>query len=154
MTALMWISNSRRPLQADEVCHAIAIQIGSNDLNSDDIPAISTLLGCCQGLAIIENGTSTIRLIHFTFHEYLSTYPNLFDRAHATMAETCLTYLKLQSVQDLAADSSPDLPDTPFLKYSSLHWGTHMRTEPSDRAKTLALQFLDQLDGHKSAVSL
>jgi len=37
MAVLMWISHSRRPLQADEIRHAIAIQIGSNDLNSDDI---------------------------------------------------------------------------------------------------------------------
>ena len=66
MAVLMWISHSRLPLQADEMCHAIAIRIGSIDLRSDDVPTISTLLGCCQGLATIEKGTSTIRLIHFT----------------------------------------------------------------------------------------
>ena len=60
MAVLMWISHSRRPLQVHEICHAIAIQIGSNELNNNDIPAISTLIGCCQGLAITENGTSTI----------------------------------------------------------------------------------------------
>ena len=42
MAVLMWISHSRRPLPVDDICHAIAIEIGSNDLNSDDIPAIST----------------------------------------------------------------------------------------------------------------
>jgi len=145
MAVLMWISHSRRPLQADEICHAIAIQIGSNDLNSDDIPGISTLLSCCQGLATIEKGTSTVRLIHFTLQEYLCTHPDLFDKPHAMMAETCLTYLNFPTVRDLSID---------FLKYSSLHWGTHMRTEPSDRAKTFALQLLDQFDNHISAIFL
>ena len=28
MAALMWITHSRRPLQVDEICHAIAIRIG------------------------------------------------------------------------------------------------------------------------------
>jgi len=121
MAALMWISHSRRPLQVDEICHALAIRIGSNDLDSDDIPAISTLLGCCQGLVTVEKGASTVRLIHFTLQEYLCTHPNLFDRAHSTMAEICLTYLNFQRVKDLSACPSPVTRGPPFLGYSSLY---------------------------------
>jgi len=40
MAVLMWISHSGRPLQVEEICHATAIRIGSNDLNSDGVPAI------------------------------------------------------------------------------------------------------------------
>ena len=149
MAVLMWITHSRRPLRVDEICHAIAIRIGSNDLNSDDIPAISTLLGCCQGLVTMEKGASTVRLIHFTLQEFLYTHPDTFDRAHSTMAETCLTYLNFQRVRDLSTD--PDPQSTPFLEYSSLYWGTHMRMEFSDRAKTFALQLLGQFDSHISA---
>ena len=154
MVALMWISHSRRPLKVDEICHAIAIRIGSNDHNSDDIPGISTLLSCCQGLATIEKGTSTIRLIHFTLQEYLRTHPDLFSRAHSTMAETCLTYLNSQRLKNISAGPLTDLRGTPFLEYSSLYWGTHMRMEVSDRARTFALQLLDQFDSHISAKSL
>ena len=154
MAVLMWISNSRRPLEADEICHAIAIRIGSNDLNSYDIPAISILLGCCQGLATIEKGTSTIRLIHFTLQEYLHTHPDLFDRAYSTIAETCLTYLNFQHIKDLSSGPPPDPRGTPFLEYSSLYWGTHMQMELSDRAKAFALQLLHQFDGHIAAQSL
>ena len=153
MAALMWISHSRRPLQVDEICHAIAIRIGSNDLGSNDIPAISTLLGCCQGLFTVDKGASTVRLIHFTLQEYLCTLPD-FDRAHSTIAETCLMYLNSQHVKDLSADSTPDPLSTPFLEYSSLYWGTHMRMELSDLVKTFALELLDQFDGHISAKSL
>jgi len=73
MAVLMWIFYSWRPLQVDELCHAIAIRIGSTDLESDDIPAISTLLGYCLGLVAVDKSTSTVRLIHFTLREYLFT---------------------------------------------------------------------------------
>ena len=66
MAAMMWISHSRRPLEVNEICHAIAIRIGSNDLDNDDIPTISTLLDCCQGLLTVDKGVPTVRLIHFT----------------------------------------------------------------------------------------
>ena len=154
IAVLMWISHSRRPLQVHELCHAVAIRIGSNDLNSDGIPAISTLLGCCQGLVTMEKGATKIRFIHYTLQEYLCTRPDLFDRAHSTMAETCLTYLNFQHIKDLSSNPPPDPPSTPFLEYSSIYWGTHMRIEPSDRAITYALQLLNQFDGHISAKTL
>ena len=154
MAVLMWISHSRRPLRVEEICRAVAIRIGSNDFDNDDMPAISTLLGCCQGLATIEKGTSTARLIHFTLQEYLCTHPDLFNGAHSTIAETCVTYLNFQHTKDLSAGSPSHPLGTPFLEYSSLYWGTHMRMEPSDRAKTLALQLLGQFDGHISAKTL
>ena len=154
MAVMMWISHSRRPLQADELCHAIAIRIGSNDLDSDDIPTLSTLLDCCQGLVTVDKGAPTVRLIHFTLQEHLRAHPYLFGRAHSTMAETCLTYLNFQHIKDLPAGLLPDPRDTPFLEYSSLYWGTHMRMEISDSATILALQLLCQFDSHISAKTL
>ena len=151
---LMWISHSRRPLQVDEICHAVAIRIGSNDLDNDDIPTLSTLLDCCQGLVTVDKGASTVRLVHFTLQEHLRTHPDLFDGAHSTMAEICLTYLNLQLIKDLPAGPSLDSQRTPFLEYSSLYWGTHMRMEISNRATAYALQLLDQFDSHISAKSL
>ena len=154
MATLMWISHSRRPLKVDELCHALAIRIGSNNFDNDDTPAASTLIGCCEGLATIEKGTSTVRLIHYTLQEYICTLPDLFDKAHSTIAETCLAYLNLQRVNDLPTSPHPNPRDTLFLEYSSLYWGTHMRMEHSDLAKTFALKLLDRFDSHISTKSL
>ena len=151
MATLMWVSHSRRPLQVHELCHAIAIRIGSTNHNSDDIPTLSTLINCCQGLVTLEKSGSTIRLIHFTLQEYLRVHPDLFNRAHSTMAETCLTYLNFQDIKDVSVGPPSDPRDTPFLEYSSLYWGTHMRMELSDCSNTLALQLLDRFDSHISA---
>ena len=151
MAVLMWISYSGRPLQVDEICHAIAIRIGSNGLDNDDIPTLSTLLDCCQGLVTLDKGALTVRLVHFTLQEHIRTRPGLFDRAHSAMAEICLTYLNFQHIKELPAGPSLDPRDTPFLEYSSLYWGTHMRMEISDCATALALQLLCQFDSHISA---
>ena len=73
MTALMWISNAERPLRADELCHALAVQLGTTDFDFGNIPSISTLVSCCQGLITVDKEASTVRLIHFTLQEYLSS---------------------------------------------------------------------------------
>ena len=60
MAALMWISHSARPLKAGELRHALAVEIGSPNLNTDNVPSIGTLLTCCQGLVVVEKEASTV----------------------------------------------------------------------------------------------
>jgi len=178
MATLMWISHSERPLNVDELCHALVVEIGSPDLDSDDIPSIRALLGCCQGLVTLDKEASTVRLIQFTLQEYLWAHPELFGRAHSTMAETCLSYLNSHQVKALSArpsrdlrgtpsleDSSSDWGDsdsysdwedsfpysgTPFLEYSSLYWGVHAKRDLSDCARLLALKLFDDNSNHIS----
>ena len=150
MDALMWISHSERPLTTDEIRHALAVEIGSTDIDANNVPSIRTVLGCCQGLVAVDKGSSTTRLIHFTLKEDLSHHPN-FSGAHSKIAEACLTYLNSQTIKDLSASPSRDPQGTPFLAYSSLYWGAHMRMKLSDHSRTLALDLLDQYDNHISA---
>ena len=151
MDALMWISHSDRPLKVDEICHALAIEIGSTGINTNNVPSIRTVLSCCQGLAAVDEGSSTIRLIHFTLKEYLSRHGDLFDRPQSKIAEVCLTYLNFQAIKDLSASAFRDPRSTPFLEYSSLYWGTHMRMELSAPSRSLALDLLGRYDNHISA---
>jgi len=72
MGALMWISYAKQPLRADELCHALVVQLGSKDFDVGNIPSMSTLVNCCQGLITVDKDASTVRLIHFTLQEYLS----------------------------------------------------------------------------------
>jgi len=142
MAALMWISHAERPLQADELCHALAVRLGSTDFNTDNVPSISTLVGCCQGLITVDKGASTVRLIHFTLQEYLSSHLDIFSRPHSAMAEICLTYLNSQQVKALPTSPSPNTQSTPFLEYCSVYWGVHAKRELSDCARLLALELL------------
>src|SRR5437879_1956371 len=82
MEALMWVSNSERPLQASELCHALGVKIGSRDLDPESVPTTRILLGCSLGLLTVEESSSTVRLVHFTLQEYLSNNTSLFQSAH------------------------------------------------------------------------
>jgi len=60
MRALMWISHAERPLEEDELCYALGIELGSRDFNADNIPSIQTLIGCCEGLIAVDKEASTV----------------------------------------------------------------------------------------------
>ena len=93
MACLMWLSHAKRPLSADELCHALAVELGSKYFYADNAPSILTLVGCCQGLITVDKETSAVRFIHPTVKEYLSTHTDIFSKPHAAMSEICLTYL-------------------------------------------------------------
>ena len=144
MAALMWISHAERPLQADELCHALAVRLGSTDFDVGNIPSMSTLVNCCQGLITIDKEASTVRLIHFTLQEYLSSRPDVFSKPHSVMAEICLTYLNSQSVKALQTALFPDTQKAPYLKYCSVYWGVHAKKELSGCGRSLALELLKE----------
>jgi len=144
MMVLMWISHAERPLQADELCHALAVQLGSTDFDDGSIPAMSTLLNCCQGLITVDKEASIVRLIYFTLQEYLSAHPDLFIKPHSAMAELCLTYLSSQQVEALSTAHYPGTWNTPFLEYCSIYWGVHAKRDLSDYGRSLALELFKE----------
>ena len=54
MATLIWVCHSERPLQVDELCHALAVEIGATDFDPENIPLIGTLLHYCQGLVTVD----------------------------------------------------------------------------------------------------
>jgi len=115
MDALMWISHAERPLIEEELCQALAVELGSTDFNADNAPSISTVVGCCQGLITLDKERSTVRLINVALKEYLSTNPGIFSRPHSAMAEVCLTYLNSEPVKALSANPSTNRTNTPLV---------------------------------------
>ena len=131
MSARMWISHAERLPRVDELCDALAVQLGSTDFDVGNIPSMLTLVNCCQGLITIDKEASTMRLIH-TLQEYLSGHPDIFSKPHSEMAEICLTYLNSKYVKALLTACSSDTQITSFLKYCSIRWGVHAKREPLD----------------------
>jgi len=78
LKALMGVLHSERPLQTEELCHALGVEIGSADLDPENVPALRIVLASCLGLITVEVPSSTFRLVHFTLKEYLSGHPTLF----------------------------------------------------------------------------
>ena len=127
------------------------MEIGSTDLDPENIPALRTLLASCQGLVTIEASSSTVRLVHYTLQEHLLSDPTLFHSPHSAIAEVCLTYLNFGFVWDLSPtlDSAPST--MPLLEYASLYWGWHTSRGMAQNVQLLALKLLDRFDEHVSA---
>jgi len=154
IATLTWVCHSERPLQVDELCHALAVEVGEPDFDPENVPSIGTLLDYCQGLITVDAEASTVRLIHYTVQEYLCSHPGLFSKPHSILAETCLTYVNSQQIKNITPHSSPSPQSMPFLKYCARYWGTHMNKDLSDNAKTIALDLLNKYEDHISAISL
>src|SRR5205807_8646846 len=147
----MWVLYSERPLQADELCHALGVEVGSADLDVENVPALRTLLASCLGLVTVELSSSTVRLVHYTLQEHLSSDPALFPSPHSTIADVCLTYLNFECVRDLSPTLRSAPSETPLLEYASYYWGEHTRRGVTENVKMLALRLLDRFDHHISA---
>jgi len=153
MEVLMWISHAERPLRIDELRHALAVEIDSPDLDAENIPPQDTVIGSCLGLAVVDVDTSTVRPLHHTLQEYLAL-PGIMPDAHKTLGHKCLTYLNCQQIRGLPPNTSLNPGDMPFLEYASLYWGCHAKIGLSDRAKSMALELLNQVGNHISVTLL
>jgi len=118
LKALMWVLNSERPIEIEELCHALGVKIGAPDLDPENVPALKTLLASCLGLVTVEASSFTVRLVHFTLQGHLSSDPTLSHSSHSTIAEVCLTYLNFKSVGDLSPTLRSAPPTMPFLEYA------------------------------------
>ncbi|RPA93312.1 ankyrin [Choiromyces venosus 120613-1] len=158
--ALMWISHSRWPLGTEELCHALGVESGAEDVITDNIPSIEIVLSCTLGLIIIDEKAGTVHLLHKTLQEYLDKHSIPFATAHSIMAETCLTYLNYRSVRALSPNPGDPveldkvLRMMPFLDYATCLWGEYAATKVTEPVKTLALRFLDGHEKHISALIL
>jgi len=149
MGALMWISNSERPLQSRELCHALGVEIGSEDLNLENVPDIGTILRCSLGL--ITESSSTVQLVHSTLKDYLSGNPSLLQSPHSKIAGVCLTYLNFPCVQELSPTNTEAPSKFPLLEYASCYWGKHIRREETASLTPLALSLLVGFEKHISS---
>jgi len=151
MKVLTWVLYSERPLLTQELCHALGVEIGSADLDPENVPALRTLLSSCLGLVTVESSSSTVRLVHSTLQEHLSHDPTLFHSPHSTIAEVCLTYLDFGCIKDLSPTLRSAPTTTPFLEYASFYWGRHTTWGMTENIKILALKLLDRFGEHISA---
>ena len=150
LKVLMWVLYSERPLRTEELCHALGVEMGSADLDPENVPALRTLIASCLGLVTVEASSSTVRLVHFTLQEHLLSDPTLFHSPHSAIAETCLTYLLFKCVCDLPRAQFSAPATLSLLEYASYYWGEHARRGSMGNAKGLALRFLDRLNKHIS----
>jgi len=134
MQILTWVHLAERRLSVEQLLHALATEEGDTDLCRDNFVSQESFLGKCLGLVVIDKQSSTVCLLHKSLQDYLGTQDDFFEDRHATIAQTCLTYLRFQSViitsKDMAnkaEDPGDALHDLALVKYAAREWGHHLR---------------------------
>ena len=128
---LSYIVCARRPLQVQELRHALAMETGDTELEETALPEVEILLTISAGLIRIDTESNTARLVHYTLQEYFQqNHEKLLPDMEKEFARTCLTYLSLE-VFDSGSCSDGEALDQrldkyQFLDYASHYWGCHI----------------------------
>ncbi|KAF6839673.1 hypothetical protein CMUS01_04180 [Colletotrichum musicola] len=158
--ALLWVTNSFRPLSKDELYEALAVKPGRKRLNKSQRLLRNVSLSTeCTDLISEVNGLHQLR--HASLKDFLSSelpmpmqYGALQRQAHAVLAETCLRYLNFQHFGSIHVGSSEELSQLksqyPLLEYAATYWGRHFSEGRGSKNKPLGSLLVEFLDSKLS----
>ena len=150
MRALAWIVYAVRPLQLEEVLHAIAV----DDIEPDDrsiseeiLTPQSVIVNACAGMIKIDEERNIIGLVHKTTQEYLErSGAEHFPDARRDIGIACLKYLSLDVFSNGYCSTDElfecRLRENTLLDYAARNVGDHIREGTGRSLHDLALKFL------------
>lgn len=159
MDVLKSVFLAKKQLSVSELRHALAVNATPQDtissgetLDWENLPSEKSLVDWCLGLVIVDEETSTVRLVHKSLYEYLlGQYKKneIFRNGDAEIAHTCLKYMlfndaeKFELIIGLTVGENQDphliefnpintINNLRLQKFSLLHyaiysWGHHLR---------------------------
>ncbi|RYP13640.1 hypothetical protein DL767_010650 [Monosporascus sp. MG133] len=144
-SVLSWITYAQRPLTTGELCHALAVEPGEDELDQDNIPDVEDIVSVCAGLVTVDRESNIIRLVHYTTQEYFERIREHWNpSAQQEITSTCLTYLSLGPFRSGSCPSDKVFEDRveqySLLDYAARYWGRHalaVQEEVSEPALSL-----------------
>lgn len=97
--AIMWITNSCRPLRTNELRCALSVEPEKNAAldDEDNWPLLENIVSVCAGLVVVDKERDLVQLVHHTAQEHLDDYQKgRTKEMQQALAATCLTYLCLE----------------------------------------------------------
>ncbi|KAK8102157.1 hypothetical protein PG984_015303 [Apiospora sp. TS-2023a] len=165
LKALLWVTYSQEPLSKKELVHALSLQSGVAELDSDDLVDEKMITSSCGGLLVESQGRYD--LLHSSFAEFLKSdaatdviYANHprgeEEEPDAILASLCMSYLLLDEFKPGPVDSPEELEHLteryPLLPHAAKHWGTYLRRSLSPKNIDLACQLLRSLRSRNFAI--
>ena len=124
---MSWIFYAKRPLKIFELREILAVEPEDTRFDPSGLHEKDLILEVCCGLVSIDEQDETIRLVHYSLQEYLTTCWHVhWPRAEETVAATCIAYLTLDdfSVHMLEYDMPAHCQ---FLLYAAEYWSEHLK---------------------------
>ncbi|KAF3182043.1 hypothetical protein TWF225_006539 [Orbilia oligospora] len=127
---LSWVCLAKRNLSVQELREAVAIEVGSRELNRGRLSPDSLLIDVCKGLIILDEHDQIIRLAHATVQDFLTEKIDCKEQS-LKITLSCLTYLsydlfagrerhKQRAIQE-------SLRENNFLRYAVPYFLDHTR---------------------------
>ena len=142
---ISWIALAERPLTTAELRYAIAIEIGTPELDERNLSEVEHMVSVCAGLITVDEESKIIRLFHYTIQEFLErTERDWLERMEAEIATKCVTLLSFSVFENGFSRTDQEFEERlrsyPLYDYAARYWGYHASRAPSwDDA---ALEFL------------
>jgi ankyrin repeat protein/GPI inositol-deacylase-like protein len=151
---LFWVVHAKRPLIAEELRHALAVEPGICRLDSMNLYPVKDMVSSCAGLIIVDS--NIVRLVHYTTQEYFQRrgLKSFEDVQRDTIATSCLTYLSYDEFTEgclTESDLKSRLQQNAFFEYAGQNWAYHIQ-DTQLSVGDLALKLLMN-DGKASASS-
>ena len=121
---ISWIFYAKRPLKISELREMLAVEPEDTKFDPFGLHERDLILEVCCGLVSIDEQDETIRLVHYSFQEYLTTcWHGHWPKAEETVAATCLTSLTLEggSIYGFMPDHRR------FFRYACRYWSEHVK---------------------------
>jgi hypothetical protein len=117
----------------DELCHALAVELGNDDQDLHNIPDLDDIVSVCAGLVIVDKASNNIRLVRYTTQEFFKTIRNTWIlTAQQEITATCLTYLSFKSFRSGSCHNDKEFEErcdkNVFLDYAVRYWSRHAET--------------------------
>lgn len=147
LKTLAWVSYAFRSLSLGELQHALAIEPESSRLDEEDIMDGSSITALCAGLVVVDQGTNTVTLVHYTAKNYFEDIrASRFPDFHATITMSCATYLALSVLENSSIWTI--VRHYPLACYAAQYMGDHARHNPEDTLEPIILEGIGRLFSH------
>jgi len=144
---LSWITCAKRPLSTLELRHALAVEVGQDELDQENLPETEDMVSVCAGLVTVDEESDIIRLVHYTTQEYFErTQISWFPNAQNVITRTCVTYISFAVFESGFCPTDKEFKErlwlNPFYDYAARNWGHHAHATLT-QAGQLILDFLN-----------
>jgi ankyrin repeat protein len=155
MSTLSWVAFSPRILTLEMLQHALAIEMGNEALDFDNVTDSEIILSNCAGLLTLhqvsfrDETKVEVRLVHETTQAYFnSTKMRWFGDVDLRLAQLCLTYSSFSVFGSGACTTWTALDAVnlryPLLRYIGNHLGDYTGVQRSDCRYLLEKFYLSQ----------
>lgn len=139
---LLWITCARRHLTISELRHALAVELGTSELDTKNLPEIEDMISVCAGLVTVDEESNIIRLVHYTTQEYFKrTQGTWFRDAETRITTTCLIYLSFSLFDSGVCQTENEfekrLESNHLYGYAAQNWGHHARISSIEDRKLI-----------------